>query len=419
MLQFDDSLGGILTIIEENYRFILIASEIHDADLEMVSDSINREVSSITITPNDFLEEFTILNQTNRALRVLDSPCCETVVVTKDPASIPIANEYHLGTILFQDEPPTGIEHSSAVQNGPDYIIEDVDDFELLLSGRLIGYLGEALAMPQDLPFVRKDDGSFYYLYYPYCYDDEYPEAIVTGRYFKKSDPRFNKHALSAILVNSKSWPERHIELLGNICIAAVRLLDKPFDYITRIPPRPSAEFDRLGRYLESGARGDQEIESKINLNLLRCIRDFEPQKMVGKFENRARNVEGVFEARVEASNRSVVLVDDILTSGETVKSAIRSLRAVGCNEIYPVIIAIHPSTNPSDEPQNPYCTKCGGKMVHRFNKQNGEIFWGCENYYEEVGCNNTLRFIEGLQMLNVQYADLIAKKEMDEDIPF
>ena len=54
----------------------------------------------------------------------------------------------------------------------------------------------------------------------------------------------------------------------------------------------------------------------------------------------RLRNVAGVFAARHDVARRSIVLIDDVLTTGATVRAAAQALMAAGARAVYVVVVA-------------------------------------------------------------------------------
>jgi ComF family protein len=72
---------------------------------------------------------------------------------------------------------------------------------------------------------------------------------------------------------------------------------------------------------------------------VLRRVRETPPQ--VGRTrEERARNVEGAFEAGAGVAGRDVVLVDDVVTTGATADAAAAALRRAGARSIVVVALA-------------------------------------------------------------------------------
>ena len=82
---------------------------------------------------------------------------------------------------------------------------------------------------------------------------------------------------------------------------------------------------------------------AKVRADLLLRLRDTAPQTALGR-KQREANVRGAFAVeplRVGAlEGRQVVLVDDVMTSGASIFSAARALRAAGCGSVSAVVVA-------------------------------------------------------------------------------
>jgi ComF family protein len=112
-------------------------------------------------------------------------------------------------------------------------------------------------------------------------------------------------------------------------------------DLLVPVPLHPSRERQRgynqatlfaseIGRLLDLAVRGD----------LLVRVRKRKPQANL-KFDQRAENVRDVFECECGPEvRRTVILVDDVVTSGATVREAKRILEAAGCDVCAVVAIA-------------------------------------------------------------------------------
>lgn len=73
--------------------------------------------------------------------------------------------------------------------------------------------------------------------------------------------------------------------------------------------------------------------KTKVLNQILFRVKETEPQR--GKSAaGRRKNVRGAFEARPDVSGMSVILVDDVMTTGATLDAAAQSLRAAGAKSI-------------------------------------------------------------------------------------
>jgi ComF family protein len=72
---------------------------------------------------------------------------------------------------------------------------------------------------------------------------------------------------------------------------------------------------------------------------VLRRVRDTPPQGAPTTLSRRG-NVEGAFECRTSQSGRTVLLVDDVMTSGATFSECARALRRAGARRVYAVAAA-------------------------------------------------------------------------------
>ncbi len=415
-----DIIEEVISSASDTHPIALISQYTQD-EFENAAANIKRRIEQnrsalevdVFFAENQIEQIIGPTNQLLKALRSMEERSCSTVLFTCRSTDVSAANECHLGTVLVCTNEN---EENEALKAGSDFTCSSVEEVHQILNGKLIGYLGELTAMPC-LPNYVTRIGKYSAAYYQYQYDPAYPKVVITGRYFKTSDPRFNKHALSGSLLDAKNNHDRHSRKFGKIIGKAASLVTNDlYDLITRVPPQISSSSDRLGDYITAGA-GEGELKAeKIDLDVIRCVREYQPQHFAGSYEARRDNVEGVFGIHGNIAGKRIVLIDDIITSGSTIRSATDSLMNAGCAKVIPVVIAMHPGNNPIDEPMSVGCDQCGGKLKQRFNNENGQIFLGCENF---PNCRNTMRFIDGLAILNDFTGEIVTGRGYIEDIPF
>jgi ComF family protein len=115
----------------------------------------------------------------------------------------------------------------------------------------------------------------------------------------------------------------------------------KPF--VTFIPARKdrvrSIGFAQGDLVLKELRMRDTEEMCEYIPNLLYHRRTVLPQTSLKKRE-RVKNMEGVFGASELAQGRSVVVIDDVTTTGSTLKDAERALTTAGARDIILIAIA-------------------------------------------------------------------------------
>jgi ComF family protein len=136
------------------------------------------------------------------------------------------------------------------------------------------------------------------------------------------------------------AWKERGLRDLASGAagiVAEVVAVPTRAHVITYVPP----DGDRsLKRGHHPPARLARELGSRWGLPvrpLLERTRPLRPQRGLGRRE-RQRNVRGAFRAR--ATHGSVLLVDDVYTTGATVSAAATALRRSGASSVEVVTFA-------------------------------------------------------------------------------
>lgn len=110
---------------------------------------------------------------------------------------------------------------------------------------------------------------------------------------------------------------------------------DKHFDVVTCVPMHKNAEKERGYNQSRLLAR---ECAQRLNIEyaeLLEKFKENEPQHSI-KTEERAKNVKGVYRItdKKNAYGKSVLIIDDVITTGNTLGECAKILNAAGCAEI-------------------------------------------------------------------------------------
>ena len=105
---------------------------------------------------------------------------------------------------------------------------------------------------------------------------------------------------------------------------------------------------------------------------------------------------------QVDLTNRDIIIVDDVLASGATIKEISKILFDAGANSVTAFVIGINQLTsqwrNVRYIPLE--CPLCGREMILRINNRNLNPFYGCVNY---PNCRYTMDYNEGYKKIKEQ----------------
>jgi len=199
------------------------------------------------------------------------------------------------------------------------------------------------------------------------------PIRYALGRYFVREDPRHAVSSLSNRLLefkNSDGPADAFARALGSF----LERLDWTPDYVVPVPPKPSQNRHRFEVLL---GRAEDFIteEAVVYLDGLSCLKEIEGYKSMGAFE-RAAAVRGAFASKYTWNKGLVLLLDDVLTTGETVSECARVLLADDAAEVRVVALGKDQQVF-----MRKFCAACERPMRVRIEKATGEKFWGCSGF--------------------------------------
>ncbi len=173
---------------------------------------------------------------------------------------------------------------------------------------------------------------------------------------FKVFRPDGNLESVSSLFLYQEKIP-RHLihalkyDLIGGVMPIWEKILKKEAgrlrrlscDLIVPLPLHARKLRERGFNQSELIARIVGEIIGKAVLaNVLVKRRASEPQMKIKSRALRSRNVRGVFKVIGSAAvrDKSILLVDDVVTTGATLEEAARILRAAGAKKVYGFVLA-------------------------------------------------------------------------------
>jgi ComF family protein len=134
---------------------------------------------------------------------------------------------------------------------------------------------------------------------------------------------------------------ERHDFLddaLASLLEEALR--DRGFDAVAGVPMHAAKERRRGYNQAELLARAlSRRIDIQCDMTLLTRRRERATQSSLPK-RDRAANVRGAFAASSRVKGKSILIVDDICTTGETLRACAATLSAAGAARVCAVAVA-------------------------------------------------------------------------------
>jgi predicted amidophosphoribosyltransferase len=350
----------------EKYQCLFITSS------EQIANSLSTLFeSNVVYKLEKFLKLFSPSRATHEeALRRLNLLTSEVAYVSANYTFITYALQFLSGTVLISEN--VSYEQASIC---PDMICDSIKDFEKSLEKDFTGFFGETVLYPGSLnqgfflPVDIENDG------------DEDISLFMLGRYFGYSHYMSQLHPYSsAIYLNKKEGSKVYGTLNRNFASLysiAIKNIAKRvnIDCICNVPTRPGKN-DRFKEIVTV-------IANKCNLTDIsanfKCKIDYPTQKGLSESE-RQNNVKDVFEYTGTLKGKTVVLIDDIVTTGATIKACVNILKKSGAEKVLVVALAINQKQGNYWSFLEPSisCPNCGSKMKLLINSINHGYFYSC-----------------------------------------
>jgi HAD superfamily hydrolase (TIGR01509 family) len=215
------------------------------------------------------------------------------------------------------------------------------------------------------------------------------PARVSLGRYFPSKDARYATHALTHRVLELKN-DDAPSALFGAALANYVKVMQPQPFYATGVPPKPSQPRIRFAATLQAMKGAVPEVS--VVLDGLYATREVEDYKLAN-YENRAELIAGAFASKYPSwASQSVLLVDDVLTSGATTDECARVLAAHQAGSVHTVCLAADQNATARLCPRS----LCSGRLKIRFRGYDSCPFWGCSEWRRDgSGCVYTEDFVE------------------------
>ena len=324
-----------------------------------------------------------------RALNALSVKNTELAYLSCSHSFLENANGFLSGTIWISDH----VTYRQA-SKAPDMIRRSIEELKTALRNHMKGFFGEMIIFPSNNTAATM-------LPVEFNVDEEEVPMYTLGRYFGYSHYMNQLHPYSTAIYLNKKQGKPYTGVYNNafmsIYSAAIKTLKEihDIDAICSVPVKPGKEarFDGI-------LKGVSEACDIQNIgDFFSCKRAYPDQKGLTTKE-REENISGVFCFSGNLSGQTIVLIDDIISTGSTVRECVRELKHKGANEVIIVVLAINQlgSYWSSNDPQVD-CPACNSKMTLFINWR-GEFFYNCMDCFTNSRASSTMNFHEGWRKL-------------------
>ena len=318
-------------------------------------------------------------------LSILGLHSTEIAYVSQNTLFINNAMRFLGGTIWVTDTVTYETASSSA-----DLVCRGFDAFKRLLMMGVSGYLGEVSIYPND-----ENRGTIIPLFFEA--DGENIPMYMLGRYFGYSHYMNQLHPYStAIFMNKKkgkNYYRKFDNTFAKLYACAIQGIQKTIkiDGIVAVPCRPG-EDDRFVTILDIVA---QSCNIENFGRYFSCSRNYPTQKTLSSLE-RQENIVHSFQCHETLRGKNIVIIDDIITTGATMRECVRTLRQSGVAQIAIVVLGINQLQGNywSSDVAQVRCPNCEDRMLLMVNGNTLAFFYSCYN------CNTTLDFQKGRKLL-------------------
>ena len=367
--------------INEKYQCLFMTTN-HETSIGLHGMYMGCEIFEI----KKFIKMFSPSQYTHKeCLDKLKLKSTEVAYVSRDIGFIENAMGFMSGTIWLTDF----VNYLDASKS-PDLVCRSIPSLMHCLDVNVQGFLGEVALFPN-----LKAKGMIVPVKFEI--NKETVPLFMLGRYFGYSHYMNQLHPYSsAIYLNKKEGKAygKFNPIFERLISKVVKNIidDNRVDGICSVPSRPGKE-NRFKDILKciSEEHGIIDLSDEMT-----CVKAYQTQKGLSQTE-REENVSDVFSYNGSLVGKNIILIDDIVSTGATIRECAKELKRKGVNEIYIIVLAVNQIQGnywSSEQPQIT-CPACDDKMHLLVNSHNRNFFYSCYN------CRNkTFSFEEGWKAL-------------------
>lgn len=338
-------------------------------------------------------EDITYFDITDLLQQILISSKCDStsiISISNNPIFLKEMMQNHIGTILTSDL------NKDFLKSLPDFTNCTIKLLPLVLQHKISGYGAEIYATygePHPRMSLLKckseillNNGTVKEVHF-----------FFGGRYYSERHQYLINDPLSYLVLKFKRQYIKAVDLFFDAAISYIRN-NEHIDILTYIPLKPhdiaTNRFDRFANLqLKSNSQDHMKLQS-----VLICHKDFS-QKGNDLFVRR-ESVQDAFSVTVDVRGKSIIIIDDVYSTGSTITEAVKTLYESGAKKVIAVLLSVNQMTESFLRYQNLTCPICGNEMTLRMNNQTGKLFFGCKEYNLHPKISKTISIEEGLSQL-------------------
>ena len=220
---------------------------------------------------------------------------------------------------------------------------------------------------------------------------------FVLGRYFGYTHYMHQNHPYSSAIYLNKQEGKKYYGVYNSVFLklylTGVCYIQKQIhvDYICAVPSH-IGQKNRFKTIIE-------EISQKCNLENLnetfQCTHEYPKQKEATSYIERQFNILGVFSCDNDLAGKTVIIIDDVVTTGATLRECCKVLYEAGAKRVLALVLGVNqlPINYWSSDEPIVACPSCGSKMHLLINSKTKTFFYSC---YQ---CGENLNYENGWEM--------------------